>query len=396
MNTAKRINQSNILKYIVMATTFFYTVVFCWCFINKEPLFLYEKQGIVSLIAFLSMAFMICILKYAPSNIEWGIFIVVYCILFATQAVFVRLQPVYVPIVLPAVVMAVLYKPYSGIVFHLMYIVSFYYMARWDKPETLVYYLIFGIIACLLTDFMKNIKSIINSFIILGVSYMILRIIWMQYSSGNVDYIGILPGYLQLFFTMAVCLLCVIGRKFNEVRKKPVKNKYSIYCNEDFAPIKELRDTSLRVFYHTLEVADLSAAAAAAIGADAMLARAGAMYHDIGKTMSNNYVKAGVIIAKENNVPQEIINIIEEHNGKIRKPQSAEAAIVLLSDTLVATKDYMMKSGGKMMDERKLIDSVMSLRLDGGLIDESGLTLSQFREIKKVFISMRCGSESNT
>ncbi|MBD5136880.1 MAG: HDIG domain-containing protein [Lachnospiraceae bacterium] len=393
MNTAKRINKNNIYKYIIMATAFFYTVVFSWYSINKAPLFLYEKQGIVSIIAFLSIAFLICILKYAPSNMEWSIFIIVYCVLFATQAVFVKLQPVYIPIVLPAVIIAVLYKPYSGIVFHLMYVVSFYYIVQSDKPESLIYYLIFGIIACLLTDFMKSIKSIIDSFIIMGVSYMILVIIWMQYNSGKVDYMGIFPGFIQLFFTMAVCFVCVIGRKFNEIRKKPAKSKYSIYCNEDFAPIKELRDTSLRVFYHTLEVADLSAAAAAAIGADAMLARAGAMYHDIGKTMSNNYVKAGIIIAKENNVPQEVINIIEEHNGKIRKPQSAEAAIVLLSDTLVATKDYMMKSGGKMMEERKLIDNVMSLRLDGGLIDESGLTLSQFREIKKVFISMRCGSD---
>lgn len=393
MNTAKRINKNNIYKYIIMTTAFFYTVVFSWYSINKAPLFLYEKQGIVSIIAFLSMAFLICILKYAPSNMEWGIFIIVYCVLFATQTVFVKLQPVYIPIVLPAVIIAVLYKPYSGIVFHLMYVVSFYFVVQSDKPESLIYYLIFGITACLLTDFMKSIKSIIDSFIILGVSYMILVIIWMQYNSGKVDYMGIFPGFIQLFFSMAVCLACVIGRKFNEIRKKPAKSKYSIYCNEDFAPIKELRDTSLRVFYHTLEVADLSAAAAAAIGADAMLARAGAMYHDIGKTMSNNYVKAGIIIAKENNVPQEVINIIEEHNGKIRKPQSAEAAIVLLSDTLVATKDYMMKSGGKMMEERKLIDNVMSLRLDGGLIDESGLTLSQFREIKKVFISMRCGSD---
>lgn len=392
MNITRRIKEKNIIKYMSMATAFFFTVAFCWYHINKSPLFLYEKQGIVAIIAFLSVVFLICVLKYSPTDVGWGIFVIAYCLLFATQAVFAKLQPVYVPMALPAMVIAVLYKPYSGIVFHLMYVVSFYYIMRWNKPESIIYYLILGIILCFLTDFMKNLKNMADAFIILGVSYAILFIIWMRYNSGKVDYAAVLPGFLQLFFTMAVCFLCVIGMKFKQIRKKPGKGKYSIYINDDFAPIKELRDTSLRVYYHTLEVADLSAAAAAAIGADAMLARAGAMYHDLGKTMSNNYVKAGVIIAKENNVPQEIINIIEEHNGKIRKPQSAEAAIVLLSDTLVATKDYMMKTSGKMMEERKLIDNVMTLRLDGGLLDESGLTLNQFKEIKRTFISMRCGS----
>lgn len=390
MKIIKSKNRKNILQYTVMFTAFFYTVVFSYGLIDKEPMFLYEKQGIVAVVAFLSIVFLVSMLKYSPSNTEWGIFIIIYCALFATQIIFMKLQPVYIPIAAPAVVIAVLYRPYCAIAFHLMYCTSFYFCYRQEMKEIFIFALIFGIIACLLTDFMDNINNIVNSFIILCTSYIILFVIWMQYNSGKIDYIGILPGFIQLIVTLSVCFVSIIAKRYKKIRVKTSKDNYSVYCNEDFAPIKELRDTSLRVFYHTLEVADLSAAAAAAIEADAMLARAGAMYHDIGKTMSRNYIKAGLIIAREYKLPEDIISIIEEHNGKIRKPQSKEAGIVLLADTLVATKDYMMKTGNKMMDERKLIDSVMSLRLDSGLLDESGITLSQFRVIKQTFIDMRC------
>ena len=163
-------------------------------------------------------------------------------------------------------------------------------------------------------------------------------------------------------------------------------------CSEDFPPIAEMRDTSLRVFYHTLEVADLSAAAAMAIGVDDMLCRTGAMYHDIGKTISRDYVPAGVLIAKEYKIPKDVIAIIEEHNGKKRLPQTKEAAIVLLADTLVSTKDYMLKTNMTKINQKKIIDSVMSMRMEGGLLDDAGFSLKEYSTIKETFVEILCGT----
>ncbi len=381
------------IKYIILFTAFVYTVVFSQYFINRQPLFEYEKQSVVALVAFSALFFLMCMLKYSPSQSGWGIFLVLYCLFIGLQLVFINMQPAYVPLFLPAVIIALMYRPYCGMAFHLMYCILYFYISNQTDLKMIVYWILTGIIFCFVTEFMTDLNGMINSGLIYIITYAIITILRLRYEDNKIDYFMMLPGLLQIFVTIMICFLVIVGKKFIDIRKKPSKSKYVNYCNEDFKPIAEMRDTSLRVFYHSLEVADLSAAAASAINADAMLARAGAMYHDIGKTMSSNYVKAGVLVAKEYNLPKEIIDIIEEHNGKIRKPASKEAAIVYLADTLASTRDYMMKTGNQKMDEKKIIDNIMMLRLDSEMLDESGLTLSDFREIKKTFIEIMCGNE---
>lgn len=380
------------IRYIIMFTAFIYTLVYSHYYINKLPLFLYEKQSVIALVMFAGLFFIMCMLKSSPSRIGWGGFLVLYCLLFATQSIFIHMQPAYVPLYLPAVVIALLYRPYCGMSFHLMFCISYFYMSGQSDFKLIIYWILTGIIFCFVTDFMKDLNKMINCGIIYLVTYSVITIIRLRYISQNIDYFSIFPGIFQVIITILLCVIIIIGQKFKDIRKKPSKSKYKDFCNEDFKPLAELKDTSLRVFYHSLEVADLSAVAAAAIGADAMLARAGAMYHEIGKTVSTNYVNAGVLIAKEYNVPKEVVDIIKEHNGKLRKPASKEAAIVYLADTLASTRDYMIKTGTLKIDEKKIIDSIMSLRLDSGMLDESGLTLTDFRNIKKSFIEMLCGT----
>ena len=105
--------------------------------------------------------------------------------------------------------------------------------------------------------------------------------------------------------------------------------------------LKELMTKAPGTFHHSLQVANLAEAAASAIGANALLCRVGAMYHDIGKMVKPSYfienqseenehdklkakmsalvikahVSDGVKMAKKNNLPQVIIDFIRTHHG---------------------------------------------------------------------------------
>jgi len=105
--------------------------------------------------------------------------------------------------------------------------------------------------------------------------------------------------------------------------------------------MKELMGTAPGTFHHSLQVANLAESAATEIGANGLLCRVGAMYHDIGKMVKPTYfienqsksndhdklkprmsalvikshVSEGVKIAKEFKLPDIIIDMIETHHG---------------------------------------------------------------------------------
>ena len=201
-------------------------------------------------------------------------------------------------------------------------------------------------------------------------------------------------------------------------------------------------------YHHSLIVANLAETAAYEIDANAALARVGAYYHDIGKLKSPLYFNenqagenphdqmepysstqiitahttAGVQMAKERGLPKAIINIIQEHHGnslvkffyyKALKqygadnvkeqdyryqscvPQSREAAIVMMADTVEAAVRSMVGQGKSLDDVEEFIKMLIKDKLDDGQLDKSGLAISDLETIRKSFIEVFKGMYHN-
>jgi len=185
-------------------------------------------------------------------------------------------------------------------------------------------------------------------------------------------------------------------------------------------------------YHHSMIVANLAEAAAEAIGADAVLTRVGAYYHDIGKLVRPLYFKEnqigenphdktdprvstailtehtrdGVELARKHHLPAAIIDMIQQHHGDTAamyfyaktvkqmgeenvdiddfrydgpKPQSAEAAILMLSDTVEAA----VRSIPEPTQEKisAMITKLVRGKMEDGQLDECTLT---FRDIGKI------------
>ncbi len=197
-------------------------------------------------------------------------------------------------------------------------------------------------------------------------------------------------------------------------------------------------------YHHTLIVANMSERAAEAIGADALLTRVGAYYHDVGKTIRPyffvenrtegmdpharldpftsaqiivTHVKDGMDLARKYRLPKRIIDFIPEHQGTMLvsyfyhqatqqagspdevdktlfqypgpKPQGRETAITMLADSAEATVRARRPTSIEEL-EQIVAESIQS-RLLSGQLDESPLTMTDLATIRRAFIDVLRG-----
>jgi putative nucleotidyltransferase with HDIG domain len=198
--------------------------------------------------------------------------------------------------------------------------------------------------------------------------------------------------------------------------------------------LKELSNKAPGTFHHSLNVANLAEASANEIGANAMLVRVGALYHDIGKMKNPTYftenqstginphdelspkesafiiidhVIKGIEIAKKNNLPDRVIDFIRTHHGtslvyyfysKERennealdkedfrypgpKPFSKETAILMMCDSVEAASKSLKEPTSTKID--KFVESIISKQMESGQFLNADITFKEIEAIKKV------------
>ena len=195
-------------------------------------------------------------------------------------------------------------------------------------------------------------------------------------------------------------------------------------------------------YHHSIIVANLAEAAADAIGANGLLARVGAYYHDIGKLKRPLYFKEnqmgdnphdrtnpmvsaaivtahptdGVAMAEKYRMPRPILDIIQQHHGDTPviyfydrcvkqngaenvdiddfrypgpRPQTREAAVVMLADTIEAaartTPDRSIEGLEALI--RKLIRG----KMDDGQLNDTPMTLADVEKATEAFLTVLSG-----
>ena len=158
-----------------------------------------------------------------------------------------------------------------------------------------------------------------------------------------------------------------------------------VLCNMDNELLQKLKTFSDSLYQHSIFIGDLSGRAAKEIEADELLAKAGGLYHEIGRINGKLYIEEGLKLAQEYSFPKELKAILREHNIKYDKPNSVEAAIVMLSDNVVSTIDYIKKSEENKFTSNKIIENIFQMRLEKGTLDSSGISLKDYKKLKEFY-----------
>ncbi len=195
-------------------------------------------------------------------------------------------------------------------------------------------------------------------------------------------------------------------------------------------------------YHHSIIVANLAEAAASAVGGNALLARVGAYYHDVGKLKRPIYFKEnqmgdnphdrtdprvsaailtahprdGAAMAQKARIPEPVLEIIRQHHGdgvvlwfydkavkqygaenvdinafryEGPRPRSKEAAAVMLADTIEAAARSVPDPNPEKIDE--LIHKLVRNKLNDGQLDESELTFGDLEKICSAFSTVLTG-----
>ncbi|CAM4303875.1 HD family phosphohydrolase [Zobellia nedashkovskayae] len=199
--------------------------------------------------------------------------------------------------------------------------------------------------------------------------------------------------------------------------------------------LKELSNKAPGTFHHSLQVANLAEAAANEIGANAMLVRVGALYHDIGKmnrptyftenqiTNVNphdelapkesakiiiNHVIDGIELARKNKLPDRVIDFIRSHHGTslvyyfYKKQQeidedvdeanfrypgpipfSKETAILMMADSVEAASKSLKNPTSGIIED--FVDKIVAGQMSAEQFLNANITFKEIEAIKKIF-----------
>lgn len=206
--------------------------------------------------------------------------------------------------------------------------------------------------------------------------------------------------------------------------------------------LRELSEKCPGTFQHSLQVANLVAEVAHGIGADVQLARAGALYHDIGKIgnpafFTENqrgvnphdsltpdqsarivikHVTEGVARADKEKLPSVIKDFILQHHGLGKakffymkaceqaggaenvddavysypgpNPNTRETTILMMADAIEAAAKSMKEHSDE--EIKALVDKIVNSQMADGLYKDSPLKFSELETVKKIFVERMC------
>lgn len=206
----------------------------------------------------------------------------------------------------------------------------------------------------------------------------------------------------------------------------------------DHPLLRQLQIQAPGTYQHSVVLANLVEAAASSIGADALMVRAGAYFHDVGKTVRPaffienqlgagnphdglepadsariiiDHVTDGVALARKHRLPDRLVDFVREHHGDTRveyfyrrameadpgtavdearyrypgpRPRSRETAILMLADGAEAT--VRATEAGDLEAIDAVVAKVIQARLAAGQLDDSGLSLGDLQHIRASFV----------
>lgn len=303
--------------------------------------------------------------------------------------------------------------------------------------------IIAGALAAYTVRDIKNRTQIFRSFFFILIGYSITIIAFGLERFDTFDQIAVMIAFAGVTALVSPVLtygLLIFFEKFFKITTDLTLLELSDF-NRPL--LRELARIAPGTFNHSMTIGTMVVNAAEAIEANPILARVGAYYHDIGKTLDPgsfvenqlehdnihekistlksvelivNHVRKGIELAKEHELPQEIINFIPMHHGTLLvsyfyekakeefgeenvkeidyrypgpKPNSKETALVMLADACESAVRSISEPDTVKLEN--VINNLFKIRIEDGQLDEAPLTFNEIRKIKNSFLAILVG-----
>ena len=343
-----------------------------------------------------------------------------------------------IPFGLVPVIVSSFFDDHTSFFVHIVTVLICSLIASAHQAEFIIMQFLAGIIAIVSVKELTKRNQLVRCAFLIFLAYCITYVAMTLINEGDLGKIEI---YYFRFFLVNCAILFVAFLIIPIIEKT-----FGFTSTMTLLELADINNPLLRklstncpgTFQHSLQVANLGGEAALKIGANMQLVRAGALYHDIGKTMNPafftenqagenphdhlvrpedsakiviEHVANGLKLAEEANLPKVIKDLIAQHHGKGvtryfyykakeanpdaevdpapftypgPNPQTKEAAILMMADACeAATKslsDHSQESISAMVN--KIIDSQVA----DGLLRETPISFRDVETVKQLFI----------
>ena len=281
----------------------------------------------------------------------------------------------------------------------------------------------------------RRIDMVFASIMQAVLSVVFIVFLKVMFNSDFNDAVFVFPGLAFNSFLSGILVLGFL------TPLESIMNTASVFRLMDLSDqntpvLRKLLLTASGTHQHCMMVAQLAENACKEIGANALLARVGAYYHDIGKmehpeyftennidtankhtdlnpslsvSVIKSHIKLGVEKAHQLRLPQQIIDIIAEHHGNSvisyfymkakekdenvspedysypgNPPASKESAVVMLADVCEAACKSLEKPTAQRLE--KFIQELINAKIESGQLDNSALTFGELTKIRDTFV----------
>ncbi|WP_103068481.1 HD family phosphohydrolase [Aquimarina sediminis] len=397
--------------------------------------------GYCLLVSLALMMLLLFIRKYRPdiydnnTQVTFIFFNVLFLVLITTLVVKYRSDYIYVvPLCILPLILKAFFDSRLGLFTHVITVLILGFVVP-NSYEYTFLQIIAGIVTILtISESFKRANLFISVGQITGIyilAYIAFHVIH-EGSISNIDWVTVGLFVISGFATLIVHPLIYAYEKIFGLISDVSLLELS---DTNSALLKDLSNKAPGTFHHSLNVANIAEAAANEIGANAMLVRVGALYHDIGK-MANptyftenqsasgnahdvlspkesakiiiNHVIRGIEIAKKHNLPDRVIDFIRTHHGTSTvyyfyskekesnenvniedfqypgpKPFSKETAILMMSDSVEAASKSLKNPTSSLIDS--FVEKIVSKQMDDNQFLNANITFKEIQQIKKVF-----------
>ena len=397
--------------------------------------------GYTVLVALVLLMLMLFLQKYRPlifennTKLTFIFFNILLMILLVTVVQKYWLSYIYVvPIVVLPIVLKAFFDARLGLFTHMITVLILGFIVP-NSFEFIFLQIIAGIVTILTVSELHRRANLFLSILKITSVYILAYLAFSIIQEGNAQ--NLKPLYFVMFALngvlsfLSLILILIYEKVFNLVSDVSLLE----LSNTNTKLLRELNEKAPGTFQHSMQVANLAEAAANEIGANAMLVRTGALYHDIGK-MSNamyftenqttsvnphnelppddsaniiiDHVLNGIEIAKKNRLPDRIIDFIRTHHGtsmvyyfykkqeeltpgQVNKKQfsypgpipfSKETAILMMCDACEAASKSIKDPTALLIDT--LVEKIINGQMNNGQFMNADITFKEIETIKKV------------
>jgi putative nucleotidyltransferase with HDIG domain len=410
---------------------------------GNKNLVIFGQFLIVSLVVSLLFIFIYMFRKdiYKNNRLVFLILIVITTMLVTLSwAVYIGVPNLYyIPYCIVPIIIRILFDTRLALYIHLlMTLLAAFFVA--NSFEFVFLQMTTGMVAIYSVRSLTKREQFLTSSVLILATYLLGYIAIVLMREGqfvNINWSNISPFIFSVLLTLlAYPLIYAFERVFGIVSDVTL-----LELSNTNSPL--LRDLSFKApgtFQHTLQVANLAEAAIYKIGGNALLVRAGALYHDIGKIYNPQFfienqtkgynphdglsfeqsaqliishVTKGVDLAKKHNLPEVLIDFIRTHHGTTRVeyfyqsflstypeqyvdeeafhypgpiPFSRETAVLMMADSVEAASRSLKEPNEESINN--LVDKIIESKLSQKQLVHSNITLRDISDISEMFKDM--------